>query len=146
MHLYSSLVNIPIITAVNMGISSKEQAKRILSVFGIGVLIFLVIINTSFYIPCLWKVIFEIQCPGCGLTRAFEYASRLDFINAVRMNILFLPLIVGMAAYFICAILDVFLNLDSVKRIDKIMTTKWMIAFAVILMILSWYYNIIRGI
>ncbi len=39
-------------------------------------------------IPCLWKSIFGITCPGCGLTTAFINLIKLDFKNAFESNFL----------------------------------------------------------
>ncbi len=41
-------------------------------------------------IPCLWKSIFGIECPGCGLTTAFICLLKLNFKNAVETNWLIL--------------------------------------------------------
>lgn len=35
---------------------------------------------------CLWKNIFNFDCPGCGITRAFLAVCRLDFDEAYRYN------------------------------------------------------------
>ena len=37
-------------------------------------------------IPCLWKTLFHVQCPGCGLTRAFMQVLKLDFTGAFATN------------------------------------------------------------
>jgi len=37
-------------------------------------------------IPCLWKSIFGVQCPGCGLTTAFISLIELNFKNAYETN------------------------------------------------------------
>lgn len=37
-------------------------------------------------IPCLWKSIFGVQCPGCGLTTAFISFIELDFRKAFESN------------------------------------------------------------
>lgn len=44
------------------------------------------ITDINICIPCLWKIIFGINCPSCGLTRAFMYLIKLDFVNAFRAN------------------------------------------------------------
>lgn len=41
---------------------------------------------------CPIKAIFHIDCPGCGLTRAFWAALRLDFKTAFSYHPLFLPI------------------------------------------------------
>jgi len=41
-------------------------------------------------IPCLWKSIFEIECPGCGLTTAFISLMKLNLKHAIETNWLIL--------------------------------------------------------
>jgi hypothetical protein len=37
-------------------------------------------------IPCIWKTLFDIHCPGCGLTKAFMCILELDFKKALESN------------------------------------------------------------
>lgn len=37
-------------------------------------------------IPCLWKTLFGLECPGCGLTTAFEKLIQLDIKGAIKNN------------------------------------------------------------
>ena len=37
-------------------------------------------------IPCIWKSIFGVHCPGCGLTTAFISLIELNFKNAFATN------------------------------------------------------------
>ena len=38
---------------------------------------------------CFWIAAFGIPCPGCGMTRAFFAALRLDFREAFRLHPMF---------------------------------------------------------
>lgn len=38
-------------------------------------------------IPCLFKSVFHILCPGCGMTRAFILLGHFHFQEALKMNI-----------------------------------------------------------
>ena len=127
-------------------ITSKRFAQRVIIAYGIGVLALLIAANTPFFIPCLWKLIFGIASPTCGLTRAFILASRFNFIEAVKMNIMLLPLAVGMAIYFACALADAFFSKQAIKQFNCFVGQKWFIALTAALAALSWYYNIVREI
>ena len=75
----------------------------------------LVIRKISF--PCLWDKYFHFKCPGCGLTRAFRSIVALDFISALKYNILspflFIIFIIGMCHL----IYDVIKNKNSVEKL-----------------------------
>jgi len=45
-------------------------------------------------IPCLWRFIFGIECPACGLSRAIALLVRGNFCHAVEMNVLIIPVCV----------------------------------------------------
>ena len=51
-------------------------------------------------IPCLWKTIFGIQCPGCGLTTALISLMELDYKKALESNWL-IYLFVPFGVYYI---------------------------------------------
>jgi len=122
------------------------QAKKIIWVYGIGILVFVISVNTPFSIPCLWKLATGIPCPGCGLTRAFVLVSRLDFVGAAGINILALPLLTGAIMYFMCALIEITVNKPALRRFNSMLEKKWVIAIAITLMALSWHCNITRGI
>lgn len=52
------------------------------------------IIHKNIIIPCIFKKVLTFSCPACGLTRAFKSLLRLDFINAIKYNILLLPVLI----------------------------------------------------
>lgn len=48
-----------------------------------------VVIMYVFSIPCLFKALLGIECPGCGMTRAYISLFRLDFRQAFAYNRMF---------------------------------------------------------
>lgn len=63
--------------------------KKLLNIIGILIIIFiyaLIVLNTSFAIPCIFNKITGFQCPGCGITRMYIYMFKFDFKNAFMMN------------------------------------------------------------
>jgi len=121
----------------------KTYAFLILIAFGLGLLVLILTIHTSFSIPCLFRQLTGIPCPACGLTSSFVLASRLD-AGAVISNILFLPLAAGMATYLACAILDAFFGKTAINRLNALLGRWWVILIAVLLTVTSWYLNISR--
>lgn len=62
------------------------------------------------------------------------------------MNLLFLPLFIGMTGYFIAALMELRSDKPAIERFNAMLAKKWVIALAVLLMLLSWAYNVTRGI
>lgn len=59
--------------------------KLLLTVFCIAVLF----VFWYFKVPCLYKCFFGIECMGCGMSRAFWSALRLDFTAAFSYHPMF---------------------------------------------------------
>jgi|GEM_PF-1960791 len=55
-------------------------------------------------IPCLWKTLFGITCPGCGLTRAWAMLLRGRWHEAAGMNWLIYPVVGVYAAHLVRAL------------------------------------------
>ena len=59
---------------------TKKNKILILFLYLLIVLIFLICFK--YKIPCVFKKIFKIPCPACGMTRAFkEWAKKLGLIK-----------------------------------------------------------------
>lgn len=96
-------------------------------------------------IPCFFKVIFKIPCPGCGMTRAFKSILEFDFIQAFKFNILSIPLFVFFIFIFIAIIYDIIKDGKMLEnKIIKLLDKYWILA--IILVVASLIVNIIRGI
>lgn len=115
-----------------------------------GVLLFVIIVLSvifllGFDIDCLFKTTFHIPCPGCGLTRAFIEIVNFRFINSFNYNILGLPLFIFLIITFIVLIKDFICNNNSyIKFINKLFNKYYIVI--IILLLISWFINIIRGI
>lgn len=106
------------------------------------ILIFLLYLNN--YIPCLFKKTFNIQCPACGLTRAFKSILNLKIIESFSYNILTIPIIIILGIILISTIIDIIYNKKLLdKIIKKILKHYYLI---LILLIISWIINIYKNI
>ena len=54
-----------------------------------GLILAVVLIMYVFRIPCLFRMVFGIACPGCGITRAYISLLKLDFGQAFAYNRMF---------------------------------------------------------
>ena len=53
-----------------------------------------------FKVPCLFLYLFDVHCPGCGMTRAFINVLRLDFYNAFYMHPMIFAMPLVLVYYF----------------------------------------------
>ncbi|MDY0143023.1 MAG: DUF2752 domain-containing protein [Bacteroidales bacterium] len=64
-------------------------------------LILYIFAEVDILIPCIWHTLFNIRCPGCGLTRAFIHLLSFDFSAAWDANPLIFIVLPGMSFYII---------------------------------------------
>lgn len=110
-----------------------------------GMLFVLIAISGTIKLNCIFKKLFNISCPGCGLTRSFRALLRLDIISSFKYNIfgpiLFIIIIVGI----IFLIKDIIMNEDkTIKYTYKILSKYYYIV--IICLLISMIINNIRGI
>ena len=79
-----------------MSLSSKQIVVALL-LSGAGVTLFVVNPETTAYLPCLFKKMTGLQCPGCGAARASYHLLHGNILSAIDYNILlvfFIPFLV----------------------------------------------------
>lgn len=111
----------------------------ILILLGEGISYYLIKIR-NITIPCFFKYITNIPCPGCGLTRSILSILNLDLISAIKYNILGIPLFITIILLNIYLIKDIIYSKKStITLINKILTNYKII---ILLLIISEIINI----
>ena len=75
-------------SAMRRGFPDAVQKKILIiygAIFGVGVLYAFLILHTPFRIPCLFREVTGLQCPGCGTSRMALALMRFD-IPAVLLQ------------------------------------------------------------
>lgn len=121
----------------------KRLINVLILVFGISFVLFA--ISGIVKLECIFKYIFGISCPGCGLTRSFRAIINLDFYTSVRYNILGIPL------FIIGIIICIGLVIDIVKNNNRTITyifnfLKKYYVVIIILLVITTIINNIHGI
>ncbi len=97
--------------------------------FGVGIIFFLIL---SIYtlisdIPlCPIKNVFGISCLGCGMSRAFLALIKLDFISAIKYNVLSIPLLIGIIIYCVLLTLGIIFNQNYIEKFEKLLSMKYL--------------------
>ena len=101
----------------------------LLIVFTLFVIIF--ILNTK--IPCVFKSMLGISCPGCGMTRAIHEILHFNFFQSIKYNILALPLVVLGIILTPVIIYDIIFNKNIFITVsNKILTKYWYIVLIIV--------------
>ncbi|MGY8954162.1 MAG: DUF2752 domain-containing protein [Flavobacteriales bacterium] len=65
---------------------TKNKILSIVCFYFLSSVILKAVADIDICIPCIWKSIFGVHCPGCGLTTAFISLIKLNFNNAFETN------------------------------------------------------------
>ena len=77
-----------------------KTLKRHLGLFIILIIYFIFGHFTHLYIPCPFRTILHVWCPGCGITRMIISLFKLDFVTAFKYNqLLFILTPIGLVLY-----------------------------------------------
>lgn len=121
----------------------KRLINILLLIFGIS---FIWIVTSGIInINCLFKSLFGIRCPGCGLTRSFRSILNLDFYSAFNYNILGIPLFIIGVVIIISMIIDIIRN-DNETIIYIFDFLKKYYIIIIIILIITTIINNIKGI
>ena len=68
----------------------KARARRVVVkysiILGVGLAYLIFFLCVGFGIPCVFREITGLKCPGCGISKMFVSLARLDFAAAFRHN------------------------------------------------------------
>ena len=88
----------------------NERARKVLRLaleIVVLVVIYALIFNiTGFGIPCVFRVVTGLKCPGCGMTHALGAMLQGDFRAAAGYNILSVTLVPILGIYFLLKVVQ----------------------------------------
>ena len=120
-----------------------NKYKFILLIFGI-LLVFGILVVFVFDINCLFKSIFNISCPGCGLTRGFRELFHGNLIEAFNYNILTIPIFLFLLGCIVVIIYDLLKKSNYLEKYLSFFAKHYLII--IFLIVLSLVINIIKGV
>lgn len=89
-----------------------KRLKNLLILFSIIIFVSIAI-SSKIKLVCVFKKYLNINCPGCGLTRAFRSILSFDLITAAKYNILSIPLFICMIIFIFSIIKDIVLGKET---------------------------------
>ena len=99
------------------------QSHIIMSLVGVYFMISILVkmyFAIDIQIPCVWKTIFHVECPACGLTRSFTHILTLDFVGAFKSNPLIFIVMPAGIFYIISDLIKFKRKLESTDAIIKL--------------------------
>ena len=103
----------------------RTVLRRILIVLLVGLCYATLCTFTSFRIPCVFYLVTNLQCPGCGVTRMCLALLRLDFVTAWQSNCILLVCAPFLGALFGSILLQ-YIKTGSTKLHFWQSTSLWM--------------------
>ena len=123
----------------------KNNKNRIINtvILLIVTFMFIVLFVLKIEIPCMFKSILGISCPGCGMTRAIGEILKLNLIGALKYNIfsVFMFIFILLSCVFI--LIDIFKNSNKYLTFMNRILNKYLYLFILILVIMFLINNII---
>ncbi len=98
-------------------------------------LIIAIILFYNVNFPCLFVTLLDINCPGCGMSRAIDSLMKFNVLKALQYNLLSVPLVIAVIISIVLLIKDIVKKEDTyfnllIKILDKY---KWLIIIIIIL-------------
>ena len=112
-------------------------------IFKIGILLGLILLGLFIFCigwDCPFREYLHMNCPGCGMTRAFLSILNLDFLSAIRYNIMAIPLFIILFVSVIFLVVEIMYDKDVYfKEIFKQVYTN--VDFIVLTMLITLIIN-----
>lgn len=115
--------------------------KRVINILIISSIILFIIVYL-FNPYCLFKKVFSIPCPICGMTKAFKYILKGKVLKALEMNLLSIPLFIFIIIFYIVYIISLcFKKYYIYKLYDEVVKYYKVI---IVILIVNWVINIVK--
>ena len=98
------------------------------------------------HLPCLFKSLTGVPCPGCGTVRSLQLLLRGDVVGSVQTNPLGLLLTLLAVAAVVLVIRDARRDDDLLYRLMHHRWPVWALVLVVLLTIANWCWNIAKGV
>lgn len=83
----------------------RERVKKVLTkgavVLAVGCAYYVFMRLTGVHIPCVFRLVTGLKCPGCGVTTMLLKLINLDFTSAFRANMVLFCMLPAFAVLFI---------------------------------------------
>lgn len=120
------------------------------NIYKILILLSFLIIFLLFFIfdlksKCIFKKLFNIACPGCGLTRSIRAILSFDLIASIKYNILGIPLVLFITFSSIILLKEIIKGEDKlIPYVKKILSKYYWLV--ILILVITMIINNITGV
>ena len=118
--------------------------KKLILVIFLILLVFGVLVVFVFDLNCIFKEVFHLPCPGCGLTRGFRALFHGSVVEAINYNILTIPIFLFLVSVFLVFIKGIIQKNNLLENYLLLYTKKQVIILIIIFVLISWIFNLIE--
>lgn len=122
----------------------SKRKRQTLHAIGVGSVFFvcLYFLNTFFGVSvCIINNILDIECSGCGLTRAFIAVLHFDFRKATALHVLSVPIFFGIVVYCFFCMIDIVFQKEFITKIERQLGKKYMLVLYTVILLCSFFWN-----
>lgn len=117
--------------------------KRVINTLMISGIILLLII--LFFKPvCLFKHIFKISCPICGITRGIKCILKFKIIESFKYNLLSIPVFLSIFLFYIIYIFSIILKKEYIYCYYNYFVIHY--KTIIVILIINWIVNIFKAV
>ena len=107
-----------------------------------GIILLFIIL---FFKPvCLFKDIFHIPCPLCGMTRGIQSLINFDIISSFKYNLLSIPIFITIIMFYILYFISLLFKTNYINCYYNLFVIHYKTIIYILL--INWVINILRGI
>lgn len=121
----------------------KERAMHCLKIAGVllaaGLAYGIFVMATGWAVPCIFRKVTGLLCPGCGISRMCLALMRLDFRAAFHYH----PLVMLLAPFWLFAFLSWLIPYIREGKREQTRVQSWILGVSIVLLVL---FGIIRNI
>lgn len=124
-----------------------QRYREFCRIVGVELVVFVsffVLRSLHVAIPCVFKFVTGIPCPGCGTTRAIEALLRGQIGLALWYNPVAIVVLVYLLALPWVALYDAWRQTSYLQKVARTPIRWYGVVLLVVVMLANWWWNIVK--
>ena len=117
------------------------ENKKVINILAISGILLLLIVFLFDY-ECVFLKVTGVPCVSCGLTRGFIYILKGDLINAIKINLLSIPIFINTLLFYFLYFIKIILKKEFIYKYYNYFIKHYKIIITIL--IINWIINIVK--